>query len=178
MDTDIDERISARVRWDLVGNNGNNEWNGRDKNTAKIKISYLKFKDTFNSDGVILIGRDKFYHGHGFVVYDYMDAVNYTKKCGDIDLALNIFFEKEGINSVFNIFNINADYRHNGHDMYFGFYYDNKGYDDYGAPLDDKRKEFRYELGSISKLSNKSNKYTYDFGMVGIIAFYFGYLKP
>ena len=45
------------------------------------------------------------------------------------------------------------------------------------SSLDDKRKEFRYELGSIGKLSNKSNKYTYDFGIVGIIAFYLGYFK-
>jgi hypothetical protein len=161
LNTDINEKISSKIRWDLVGNN---DWDGNNKTTANVKIVYLKFKDMFRFGGDFLFGRDKFFHGHGFVVYDYMDAVSYTKKCGDIDLTLNTFFEEEGNNSsVLNIFNINADYSRNGHDMYLGIYYNNKRYNDYGDPLEDNRQEVRYEFGSIGNLSNK---FTYDLGFV------------
>ena len=166
MDTDINEKVFSRIRWDLIGNNGTNIWNGANKETAKIKIAYLKIKDMFNFGGDFLFGRDKFYHGHGFVVYDYMDAVKYTKKCGKVDLGINLFFEKEGVGNTNNYLNINADFTYKGHNIYFGFYSSNKSHDDYGLPLEDKRREFRYEFGSIGKLSNKNDKFTYDLGFV------------
>ena len=166
LDTDIDENISARVRWDLIGNNGTNEWSGRIINSGNIKIAYLKLKDMFNFGGDFLIGRDKFYHGHGFVVYDYMDMVAYKKKCGDVDIAINCFFEKQGIKNLYNIWNFNADYNYKGHALYFGFYCNNRAYDDYLIPFEDNRRELRYEFGSRGKLSRKNNNYTYDLGFV------------
>lgn len=166
MDTAIDEKVSARVRWDVIGNNGNNEWNGGNKNTARVKKAYIIIKDMFDFGGVFKFGRDKFLHGHGFVIYDYMDAVNYTKKCGDVNLTLNLFLERQGNKDSYNIWNINTDYSYKGHDMYFGFYYNDRAYDKNGVAYEDNRKEIRYEFGSYGKLTNKNDKYTYDLGLV------------
>lgn len=166
LDTDIDEKVSSRVRWDLIGNNGTNDWDGGNMTLGGIKIAYLKYKDMFNFGGDFLIGRDKFYHGHGFVVYDYMDMVAYKKKCGDVDLAVNVFFEKQGEKNLYNIWNFNADYNYKGHAMYFGFYCNNRAYDDRAIPFEDNRRKFRYEFGSSGNLSNKNNNYTYDLGFV------------
>ena len=166
LDTDFDENISSRVRWDLIGNNGTNEWDGDNMTPGRIKIAYLNIKDMFNFGGDFLIGRNKFYHGHGFVVYDYMDALAYNKKCGDVDLAINCFFEEQGNKNLYNIWNLNADYNYKGHALYFGFYCNNRAYDDRGMPFEDNRREYRYEFGSIGRLSNKNDKYTYDLGFV------------
>ena len=166
LDTDIDENVSARARWNIIGNDGFNEWDGNNKNTSTVEIAYIKIKDMFSFGGDFKFGRDWFQHGHGFVVHNYMDAVNYTKKCGDVDLALNLFFERQGNKDTYNIWNINADYSYKGHDMYFGFYYNDRAYDENNNALADNRKELRYEFGSYGKLRNSDDKLTYDLAFV------------
>ena len=166
LDSDIDENISARARWNIIGNDGFNEWNGNNKNTSTVEIAYIKVKDLFRFGGDFKFGRDWFQHGHGFVVHNYMDAVNYTKKCGDVDLALNLFFERQGNKDTYNIWNLNTDYSYKGHDMYFGFYYNDRAYDANGNAMADNKKELRYEFGSYGKLSNRNDKFSYDLGVV------------
>ncbi len=165
LDTDIDENVSARARWNIIGNDGFNEWDGNNKFTSTVEIAYLKIKDMFDFGGDFKFGRDWFQHGHGFVIHNYMDAVNYTKKCGDVDLALNIFFERQGNKDTYNIWNANADWTYRGHDMYFGLYFNERAYDDLGNAIDNS-KEVRYEFGSYGKLTNKDDRYTYDLGVV------------
>ena len=36
LDTEIDENVSARARWNIIGNDGFNEWDGANKNTAEV----------------------------------------------------------------------------------------------------------------------------------------------
>ena len=167
LDTYIDENVSARARWNIIGNDAFfNEWDGNNKNTSTVEVAYIKIKDMFSFGGDFKFGRDWFQHGHGFVVHNYMDAVNYTKKCGEVDLALNLFFERQGNKDSYNIYNANADWSYRGHDMYFGIYYNDRAYDDAGNAYADNRKEVRYEFGSYGKLKNRDDRYTYDLGVV------------
>ncbi len=172
LDADIDENVSARARWNIIGNNGLNEWDGNNKATVDVEIAYLKVNDMFNLGGDFKFGRDWFQHGHGFVVYNYMDAVNYTRKVGDVDLAFNIFFDRQQNKDYFNIWNINADYNYKGHNLYLGLYYNDRAYDELGNRIvdvngnPDKNQEIRVELGSYGKLTQKLDKFSYDLAAV------------
>jgi hypothetical protein len=97
-----------------------------------------------------------------------MDAVSYTKRCGDVDLALNVFFDRN--NSIngedyYNIWNINADYSTKGHNLYLGFYYNIDEGIDNNFNLSNN-KQMRVEFGSSGKLSNNNDKVKYDLGLV------------
>lgn len=157
MDTDITENISARARWKLINDEA---WDGKNKNTSNVEIAYLKIKNAFNSDGELKLGRDFYTHGHRFVVHDYMDAISYSKKCGNIDLTFNCFFDRkndENGNDYHNFWNINADTEYKGHKLYAGVYYNTKKY----IGVEDTKKETRVEFGSSGKLTN-DKKLTYD----------------
>ena len=166
LDTDIDENVSARARWNLIGNNGLNDWDGNNKGTAVVEIAYFKIKDLFSFGGEFKFGRDWNQHGHGFVLYNYTDSVTYTKRCGDVDMAFNIFFDRQGNEDYYNVWNLNADYNYKGHNLYFGFYFNERAYDNNGVAYADNRKETRYEFGSWGKLNEKQDKFTYDLAFV------------
>jgi hypothetical protein len=168
LDAQIDENVTARARWNMIENEWNNEWHGRNKNTGDVEVAYIQIKDMFSFGGDFKFGRDWFQHGHGFVVHNYMDAVSYTKRCGDVDLALNVFFDRN--NSIngedyYNIWNINADYSTKGHNLYLGFYYNIDEGIDNNFNLSNN-KQMRVEFGSSGKLSNNNDKVKYDLGLV------------
>ncbi len=175
MDAQVSENISARARWNVIENNNDNrgmtnEWNGGNKNTGSVDIAYIKIKDMFGFGGDFKFGRDWYQHGHGFVMHDFMDAVGYEKRCGDIDLALNCFFERQGGDDYYNIWNVNADYSYKAHDMYLGFYYNTRAYahvmpEDTWNKIDNKH-DLRIELGSHGRISNNNDKLTYDVAAV------------
>ena len=175
LDAQIDENVTARARWNMIGdldNNGlhTNEWTGDNKNTSDVEVAYIQIKDMFSFGGDFKFGRDWYQHGHGFVVHNYMDAVNYTKRCGDVDMALNMFFDRNnnanaGKEDTYNVWNINADYSTKGHDIYFGLYYTAKEnvVQTFGNSNDNS---MRIELGASGKLSNNNDKVKYDLGLV------------
>ncbi|MBR4569255.1 MAG: S-layer homology domain-containing protein [Candidatus Riflebacteria bacterium] len=163
LDAQIDENVTARARWNMIDNNRGNEWNGQNKNTADVEVAYIQIKDMFSFGGDFKFGRDWYQHGHGFIVHNYMDAVNYTKRCGDVDVALNVFFERDGMgNDYFNIWNINADYSTKGHDIYLGIYYNDR----YTGINTANKNDMRIEFGASGKLSNNNDKVKYDLGLV------------
>ena len=172
LDSKISDKVSMRARWNIIGNENNglglnsNEWYGGNKNTADVEIAYLKVKDLLGHGNDFKFGRDWYQHGHGFVVHNYMDAVSYSRRSGDIDLAMNMFFERQNGDDYYNIWNINADYNYKGHDLYFGIYYNERAYDNNNVKLAKNEKEVRYEAGSSGKLSNNNDKLTYDLGVV------------
>lgn len=163
MDANIDENVTARARWNMIENDNNvnwNQWDGGNKITGDVEIAYIQIKDMFSFGGDFKFGRDWHQHGHGFVVHNYMDAVNYTKRCGDVDLALNVFFQRQAGLDYLNIWNVNADYSYKGHDLYAGVYYGDR----YIAGADNK-KDMRVEFGSTGKLLN-NDKLSYDLAAV------------
>ncbi len=171
LDAQIDENVTARARWNMIENDpnagpnqNNNEWHGNNKRTGDVEVAYIQIKDMFSFGGDFKFGRDWYQHGHGFVVHNYMDAVNYTKRCGDVDVAFNVFFDRANGNAdYFNTWNINADYSTKGHDLYLGIYYNANDQLGLGAEHDNS---MRIEFGSSGKLSNNNDKVKYDLGLV------------
>jgi hypothetical protein len=175
MDAQIDENVTARARWNMIENNGAaNEWHGGNKGTGDVEVAYIQIKDMFSFGGDFKFGRDWYQHGHGFVIHNYMDAVNYTKRCGDVDLALNVFFDRDNdpVNGkdTYNIWNINADYSTKGHDIYLGIYYHTftggRDFDNNLIAFNDNAKKTVIELGASGKLSNNNDKLRYELGFV------------
>ncbi len=171
LDAQIDENVTARARWNMIENDpnagvnqNNNEWHGNNKRTGDVEVAYIQIKDMFSFGGDFKFGRDWYQHGHGFVVHNYMDAVNYTKRCGDVDVAFNVFFDRaNGNEDYYNTWNINADYSTKGHDLYLGIYYNANDQLGQGANHDNS---MRIEFGSAGKLSNNNEKVRYDLGLV------------
>jgi hypothetical protein len=179
MDAQIDENVTARARWNMIENNRGNEWDGGNKGTGSVEVAYIQIKDMFSFGGDFKFGRDWYQHGHGLVVHNYMDAVNYTKRCGDVDLAFNVFFNRDNdvsgywVNNnwfqrdTYNIWNINADYSTKGHDLYLGIYYHEATMvDNNWNALPDNEKRTVIEFGASGKLSNNNDKVRYDLGLV------------
>ena len=157
MDAQVSENITARARWNMIENSNRNEWDGLNKGTGSVEVAYLQVHDMFGFGGDFKFGRDWYQHGHGFVVHNYMDAVSYAKRCGDVDLAFNLFFERQNDNDTHQIWNINADYNYKGHNLYLGVYYNT-----IMAKGDaDNEKRTIVEFGSHGKIT-KNNKVTYD----------------
>ena len=185
-DAKIDENITARARWNLIENKhyydadgkllgGTNEWNGGNKGTGSVEVAYLQVKNAFGTNGLtIKLGRDWESHGHGLVVHDYMDGVRVYKRCGDVDLAFNVFYDRN--NDVYgadyrNIWNINADYKYKSHNLYVGVYYNSYdlGKKQIENPITGsmveghpKGKATRVEFGSSGRISGNNDKFTYD----------------
>ena len=168
MDAQIDERVSACARWNMIQNDGRNEWDGNNKGTGDVEVAFVKINDIFNGHGTLKLGRDWFEHGHGFVVHGYADAINWAKRCGDINVAYNMFYDRNRGNGAdtHQIYNINFDYttKNKAHDLYLGFYYNTK---DTGVVNADKQKETRIEFGASGKLGKKdTSKWGYDLAAV------------
>ena len=168
LDANIDENVTARARWNMIdgtnGRNAANEWDGGNKWTGDVEVAYIQIKDMFSFGGDFKFGRDWYQHGHGFVIHNYMDAVNYTKRCGDVDVAFNVFFDRaNGGEDYYNTWNINADYSTKGHNLYLGIYYNAN--DQLGLSADHDN-SMRIEFGSAGKLSNNNDKVKYDLGLV------------
>ena len=170
IDSDISEKVSMHARWNVLDrNNFINHWDGRNKNTSDVDIAYLKIKDAFTSGGELKLGRDWFNHGHNLVINSCMDAISYSKLCGDIDLTLNCFFDKindyDYKNDFYNIVNINADYNYKSHKLYAGLYM-NKRTEKINGTDRKNCDDLRIEFGSSGNLSNNNDKLSYDLGIV------------
>lgn len=175
VDAKVDENVYVGGMWRLLDdrNNGifaSSQWNGANKKTGDVEAAFLKINDFLGKDSSLKVGRDWFSHGHGLVVHNFMDAISYTRKFGNLDLALNCFYDRG--NSLAgadyrNIWNLNADYNYKGHKFYLGFYYNSR---DFKGSLDNSsadavyatgQNDMRIELGASGKLTN-SGKFTYD----------------
>ena len=192
MDAQIDENVKAVARWRMIEDKNNDfgaarmpgaAWNGANHATAEVDVAYLEIKDMFRFHGDFIFGRRFMTHGHGFIMNNYADAISYIKRCGDIDLAVNTIFERQGNIDTHPLFNINADTKYRGHDLYLGLYYGsmNKGIlNDIvteinnmtgdNLPFFDKNvKEFIIEAGAKDDLGN-NGYWSYDLGGIYIKA--------
>ncbi len=184
LDAQIDENVKAVARWRMTDFNNNDlgpagfagaAWNGTNHVTGNIDTAYLEIKDMFRFHGDFIFGRRFMTHGHALVVNEFMDAISYIKRCGDVDLSLNTFFNRQGNEDYRNMWNINADTKYRGHDLYFGLYY--TSYDkDYmnnivtvapynQVPFNGSSKEYDLEVGSRGDLGD-NGYWSYDFGTV------------
>ena len=132
-DARVDDNVFVRARWNILGNNSNvngqqwrgNHWVGDNKETGDVEIAYVKITDAFNEAATFKLGRDFYTHGHGLVVHDFMDAVHYDVMAGEVNIAANVFFNRDKYGHDYhNIWNINFDYQYeDSQSFYLGFYY-------------------------------------------------------
>lgn len=168
IDAQIDENVKAVARWIMVEDqgyrNGTHSWDGNNRLTGDVDTAYLEVKDMFKLGGDFIFGRRRMFHGHNLLVNSYEDVVSCIKHCGDVDLALNLFFNRDSNgNDCHNMFNVNADTRFKGHDIYLGLYYQTVPAVP-AAPDKDNEKLYSVELGSNGDLGN-NGFWSYDLGV-------------
>lgn len=131
MDAQVAENVKAVARWNVISNSHDQAvagmpgaaWNGSNHATADVDHAYLEVKDMFGFGGDFTFGRRFLTHGHGLVINNILDAVTYNKTSGDVELSFNLIFDDRLGDSTHNIWNINADTKYRGHDLYLGLYH-------------------------------------------------------
>lgn len=153
----IDENITAVARWHMVegsemtvpgsnygtgagfeqggrwGNNGlvggtgmiNNSDAGND-----IDLAYLNIKDMFRFGGDFTFGRNFYATGHSLLLSDYVDALKYAKRTGDVDIALYCIYDlhvgsyadKGQPNDYRNLWGLTLGTKYRDHDLYLNLY--------------------------------------------------------
>ncbi len=148
----IDENVTAVARWHMVagsemmvpgqgfasvagfGRFGNNGLIGGTRDNAdagaEIDLAYLNIKDMFRFGGDFTFGRNFYATGHSLLLSDYVDAIKYAKRTGDVDVALYCIYDlHQGFNGADNLA---VDYRnlwgltlgtkYRDHDLYLNFF--------------------------------------------------------
>lgn len=144
----IDENITAVARWHMMdktdlaplspfqpvgvwGSNGllNGIRNNGDA-SANLDLAYLHIKDMFRFGGDFTFGRNFYATGHSLILNDYVDAVKYYKRSGDVDLAFySIYDRHQGSykdnavgNDFRNVWGLTLGHKYRDHDLYLNFW--------------------------------------------------------
>jgi len=157
----IDENITAVARWhmldklnenpgtplNLFGGWGNNGTRGattlgngvRNNNnvSGNIDLAYLHIKDMFRFGGDFTFGRNFYATGHSLLLSDYVDAVKFYKRSGDVDVGVYSIYDrhigsyKDGsfatafaptANDFRNIWGLTLGNKYRDHDLYLNFF--------------------------------------------------------
>ncbi|HNX78178.1 MAG TPA: S-layer homology domain-containing protein, partial [Candidatus Rifleibacterium sp.] len=140
----IDENITAVARWsmfakkleDVNGFQSNNGgafgMNTIGQNTVTdnvVDLAYLNIKDMFRFGGDFTFGRNFYSQGHGLLLNDYVDAIRYAKRSGDIDVVFQTIYDRhvgsyKDDNAVDfrQVWNLNLGTKYRDHDLYLGLY--------------------------------------------------------
>jgi len=142
----IDENIVAVARWHMLdkvdsllvtannatawGNNGlrNGIRNNGDA-SGNLDLAYLHIKDMFRFGGDFTFGRNFYATGHSLVLSDYVDAIKYYKRSGDVDVSLLTIYDrhvgnyKDFANVDFrNVWGLTLGTKYRDHDLYLNFF--------------------------------------------------------
>lgn len=161
----VDENVTAVARW-IVLDDGSNAKNAPAANyyfgknlggstvaDNQIDLAYLSIKDMFSFGGDFTFGRNFRTHGHALVMSDYVDAITYTKRAGEIDMNLNSIYNRINGVDFRQIWNLNLDTKYRDNDIYVGYY--TQSYGDGSANV--------LEFGASGALGD-SGHYSYDLG--------------
>ncbi len=140
----IDENITAVARWSLFAKNLDNVNGGQSAmggafgsagigvNTVTdrvVDLAYLHIKDMFRFGGDFTFGRNFYTAGHGMLLNDYVDAIRYYKRSGDIDVVFQAIYDRHVGNykdnaavDFRNVWNMNLATKYRDHDLYLNFY--------------------------------------------------------
>ncbi|MEW6711238.1 MAG: S-layer homology domain-containing protein [Candidatus Riflebacteria bacterium] len=140
----IDENITAVARWAMFAKNLDNVNGGQSANQSVfglngigaatvtdsvVDLAYLHIKDMFRFGGDFTFGRNFYTHGHALLLNDYVDAIRYYKRSGDIDVVFQTIYDRHVGNNKDDaavdfrtVWNINLDTKYRDHDLYLGFY--------------------------------------------------------
>jgi len=196
----IDENITAVARWSMFAKNLDNVNGGQSNNGGVfglnnigqntvtdnvVALAYLQIKDMFRFGGDFTFGRNFYTHGHALLLNDYVDAIRYYKRSGDVDVVFQTIYDRhrgsyKDDNAVDfrNVWNLNLGTKYRDHDLYMGIY----GQDESdlasrrfgtlaipvlplvnGAKTSDKR--WDVEFGSKGPIGNNGH-WDYDLGFV------------
>ena len=143
----IDENITAVARWRLFAKEGDSNNPSANPTFTRnsgfgsagigntttadgvVDVAYLQIKDMFRFGGDFIFGRNLYTHGHSLLVNNYIDAVRYTKRVGDVDVTFQGIYDRHvgsynDSNAVDfrNVWNLNLDTKYRDHDLYMGVY--------------------------------------------------------
>jgi hypothetical protein len=144
----IDENITAVARWHMFtkdsspvdapvigavnGRGGAFGQNGIGNLTTTdntVDLAYLHIKDMFRFGGDFTFGRNFYTHGHALLLNDYVDAIRYYKRSGDVDVVFQAIYDRHVGNykddaavDFRNVWNLNLDTKWRDHDLYMGIY--------------------------------------------------------
>jgi hypothetical protein len=141
----IDENITAVARWAMFAKNpedvnggqstmggafGAAGLNGALTTTDdNVDLAYLHIKDMFRFGGDFTFGRNFYTHGHAMLLNDYVDAIRYYKRSGDVDVVFQTIYDRHVGNykdnaavDFRNVWNLNLDTKYRDHDLYMGVY--------------------------------------------------------
>ena len=144
----IDENITAVARWHVFTRDGNAVdaprftpingvggafgQNGIGNVTTTdntVDLAYLHIKDMFRFGGDFTFGRNFYTAGHAMLLNDYVDAIRYYKRSGDVDVVFQTIYDrhtgnyKDNGNVDFrNVWNLNLATKYRDHDLYLNFY--------------------------------------------------------
>lgn len=140
----IDENIHAVARWSMldkvdqvagtttvnparwgyagVGNHGADA-------SADLDLAYLHIKDMFRFGGDFTFGRNFYATGHSLLLSNYVDAIKYYKRSGDVDIAVYSIYDchrgswkDDGGVNFKNIWAATFGTKYRDHDLYLNFF--------------------------------------------------------
>ncbi|PKL50157.1 MAG: hypothetical protein CVV42_03985 [Candidatus Riflebacteria bacterium HGW-Riflebacteria-2] len=142
----IDENIHAVARWHVFTKaadlnpaqnpgamQGAFGLNGIGINTVTdntVDLAYLHVKDMFRFGGDFTFGRNFYTHGHALLLNDYVDAIRFYKRSGDVDIVFQVIYDRlqgkvydraAGVDFR-NVWNLNLGTKYRDHDLYLGIY--------------------------------------------------------
>ncbi len=140
----IDENITAVARWSVFAKNAENinggqsamqgafGRNGIGVNTVTdntVDLAYLQIKDMFRFGGDFTFGRNFYTHGHALLLNDYVDAIRYYKRSGDVDVVFQTIYDRhvgrytdDAAVDFRTVWNLNLGTKYRDHDLYMGIY--------------------------------------------------------
>ena len=181
----IDENITAVARWSMFAKNLDNVnggqsamqgvfgLNGIGANTVTdnvVDLAYLQIKDMFRFGGDFTFGRNFYTHGHALLLNDYVDAIRYYKRSGDVDVVFQTIYDRHVGNykddaavDFRTVWNLNLGTKYRDHDLYLGFYAQDE------ANLVNGRAPGSFVLGKTAGLQSSDKRWDVEFGSKGPI---------
>ncbi|MFZ2960804.1 MAG: S-layer homology domain-containing protein [Candidatus Ozemobacteraceae bacterium] len=191
----IDENITAVARWHMLdkvdsqlgtANNtsawganglagyggkvvaGNSNRNNGDA-SGNLDLAYLHIKDMFRFGGDFTLGRNFYATGHSLLLSDYVDAIKYQKRSGDIDLGMLVIYDRhqgdykdqaQGVD-YHNIWGVTIGGKYHDHDLYLNLYNQQE------PNLINRRTPYAVVLGAANGQQKKDNLLDVEFGGKG-----------
>ena len=181
----IDENIVAVARWSMFQKageanpaanpgfmNGNFGAQSVGVNTSDnvVDLAYLQIKDMFRFGGDFTFGRNFYTHGHALLLNDYVDAIRYAKRSGDVDVVFQSIYDrhvgsyKDNAAVDFrNVWNLNLDTKYRDHDLYMGVYMQDE------PQLSNRRAISAFVLGNAAGQQESDSRWDVEFGSKGPI---------
>jgi len=142
----IDENITAVARWHMLdkfdsqlgaannatGWGANGLSNGIRNNgdaSGNLDLAYLHIKDMFRFGGDFTFGRNFYSTGNGLLINDYLDAIKYFKRSGDVDVGVYAIYDRhrgdykdQAAVDWHQVWGLTLGTKYRDHDVYLNFW--------------------------------------------------------